>query len=80
MCRADDDDVLGNHGGRMEPDFAGDEVDILIVLELQIDGAVDAEAGNRIASLRVERDEAIPGRDVEDPLFAAVGPVRESTT
>src|SRR5262249_47425920 len=76
----DDDDVVADHRGGMKADFTSDRVDLLIVLRLQIDDAVDAEPGNGIAVLRVERDEAIAGRDVEDSLFATVGPVREAAT
>src|SRR5207249_4145038 len=49
----------------------------LIVFELQIHDAALAEARNRIAGLRVERDQPVAGRDVEDPLFAAIAPVGE---
>jgi hypothetical protein len=75
---ADDDDVVADHRSGMETDFAGDRVDFLIVLGLQVHHAVGAEAGNRIPVLRVEGDEAIAGRDVQDAFFTAVGPVRET--
>ena len=35
--------------------------------------------GTRDPGLRVECDEPVPGRDVEDALFGAVGPIREPT-
>ena len=45
---------------------------------LQVDDAVLAEAADRRAVVRVERDQAIAGRDVEDAVVAAaVAPVRE---
>src|SRR5689334_15822666 len=50
---------------------------MLIVVLLQIDRAVSAEGRDGVASSRVERDEAIAGRDVENPLLASVGPERE---
>ena len=48
MRGADDDDVLGHRHERrrMQADFAGDEIDLLIVVLLQIDDAVLTEAGN----------------------------------
>ena len=62
----------------METDFAGDEVDFLIVILLQIDYAVFAEGANRRAGLRIECDEAISGSNVEDSFFAPIAPIRES--
>ena len=64
-------------------DLAGLEIDLLAGAEddafFQVDDAVLAEAGDRRAVLRVERDQPIAGRDVEDALVAAaVGPVREA--
>src|SRR5580704_980945 len=77
--RADDHDVLGNDGRRMQPYFAGDGIDLLIVILLQIDDTVVAEGGCERAVLGVESDEPVAGRDVEDSFFLAVGPVGEST-
>ena len=45
---------------------------------LQVDDAVRAEAGDRLTGSRVERDEPVPGRHVEDALLFAVGPVRQA--
>src|SRR5262249_16052415 len=45
----------------------------------EIDDAVGAEAGNHAARLRVERDQAIAGRDIEYALIvAAVAPIGET--
>src|SRR6185295_16221570 len=68
---------------RMQTDLAALEVDLLAFADeralLHVDDAVLAEAGHRHAGLRVERHEAIAGRDVDDALVAfAVGPVREA--
>ena len=79
MRRADDHGVLRDERCRMKPDFAGDEINLLIVIELQIDRAVRSEAGDRRSILRVERQEAIARGHVENSLFAAVGPVRQAT-
>ena len=38
---------LGDDRRRVQPDLAGDEIDLLIVVLLQIDDAVLAEAGHR---------------------------------
>ena len=78
MRRADDHHVARHHRRRVQPDFAGLEIDLLIVVQLQIDDAVAAEARHRIAGLRVERDQPIAGRDVENPRFPTVGPVRQT--
>ena len=72
---ADDHCVAGDRRGCMEPYFAGLEIDLLIVVKFQIDDAVLTESGYRNSSLGVQRDQAISGRDVEDPLFAPVGPI-----
>ena len=50
----------------------------LIVLQLQIHDAAGAEAGDRRPGLRVQRDQAIARRHVENALLAAVGPVGEA--
>ena len=79
MRGADDDHVPRHERRRMQPDLAGDRIDLLVVVLLQIDDAVLAEGRDRHAGLRVEREEAVAGRDVENPLLAAVGPVRQAT-
>src|ERR1700688_3757659 len=76
--RADDHDVLGDDGRGMQPYFAGDRIDLLIIVLLQIDDAVVAESGCERAVLGVESDEPVAGGDIEDSLFLAVGPVGES--
>src|SRR6185503_15342278 len=81
--RADDDDVPGDRRRRVQADFSALEIDLLTLAdqraELHVDDAVGAEAGNRDAGLRVERDQPVAGRDVDDALVAlAVGPVREA--
>jgi hypothetical protein len=80
MCSPDDDRVSGNRRRGMQTNLAGDKVDRLIVVQLQIDDATGAEARDRIAGFCVECDEAVARRHVENPFFAAVGPVREAAT
>src|SRR5262249_7642797 len=81
---ADDDDVLDDGRSRVQADLAGLVVDLLALAEhgafLQIDDAAFAERLDHRAVLRVERNQAIAGRHVEDALVAlAVGPVRDAT-
>ena len=81
--RADDDRVLGDRRRRVEPDLAALEIDLLSLADhgadLHVDDAVLPERRDGDAGLRVERDEAIAGRDVDDAIVAlAVGPVREA--
>ena len=72
--------VIGRRG--VQPDLAGLAIDLLALAEhdivLQIDDAVLAERRDAVAGLRVERDEPVAGRDVEDALVLAVGPVRDA--
>ncbi len=75
---ADDDDVAGDRRRGVKPDLARHRIDLLIVVLFQVDDAVNAEARNAHAGLRVQRDELIARRDVEDPFLFAVGPVREA--
>ena len=48
MRRADDDHVAADDGCCVQPDLAVDEIHLLIVVELQIDHAVGAEAAGRM--------------------------------
>ena len=76
--RTDNHGVAGHNRSRVKADFAGHEIDFLIVILLQVDGAVFAEAANRGARFRIEGDEAIPGSDVEDSFFTSIAPIRKS--
>ena len=80
MRRADDHDILRDDRRGMQPDFAGDGIDRLIVILFQIDHAILSEAGHGNAGLGVQGNQTIAGRDVEDALFfcAAFRPVGES--
>ena len=60
-------------GVALSPSSAVSRSSLLIGFELQIDGAVAAEAGNRDAGLRVERLHPVAGRDVDDAPIGAVG-------
>ena len=78
MRRADDDHVFRYRGCGVQSDFAGDRVDLLIVIQLQVEHAAVAEAGNGRAGFGVERDQPVAGRDVEDAFFLSVGPVSQT--
>ena len=78
-----DDAVCGDGGCRMHANLAGDQIDLLPFAEdhagFQIDDAVGAEGGDARSGARVERDQAVAGRDVENPFVAAVSPVGDAT-
>ncbi len=80
--RADDDHVSADDRRALESDFAGDQIgqDGLVDVRLEIDSALDAEIRDSRAGLRVERDEPVARRDVEDSFFATVGPVCEAAS
>src|SRR6266850_5574079 len=75
MRRAYDYRVARNHRRRMEADVGTHQIDFLIILQLQIDGAVPAKTRYQIAGFRIERDQPVPRRDVEDSFFSAVTPI-----
>jgi hypothetical protein len=62
----------------MQPDFTGDRIHFLVVFELQVDDAVLADALDRFAGLSVQREHLVARRDVDDPVLAAVSPVRDA--
>jgi hypothetical protein len=78
VCGPDDDHVARHDRRRMQADLAGDGINLLIELLLEIDDAVGAKRRDPIAGFRIERDQLIPGRHVEDSFFLVVGPVREA--
>ena len=75
VCGPDDHHILGDHRRRMQAHLAGHEVDILIVVLLEVDHATFAETWNGHAGFRVQRDQAVARRNVQDPLFLAIGPI-----
>ena len=75
---ADDDDVFRDDRRGVQAHLSGDDVDRLVVVLLEIDDAVFAEAGRGEAGLGVEGDHLITRRDVDDAGAAAVSPVREA--
>ena len=77
MRRADDDHVLRDHRRGVEPDVAGDQIDLLIVVLTQVHDAVVAEVLDRRPGVRVERDQPVARRDIHNPLAPPIAPVRE---
>jgi hypothetical protein len=80
MRGPDDDGVSGTSRRGVQTNLASHEVHRLIVIQLEIDDSTSAEARDRITGFCVERDEAVARRDVENPFFAAVGPVRQAAS
>src|SRR5262249_54008106 len=80
--RADHDHIAPDDRRALKTDLAGDEIrkNRLVDVRLEINGAVRAEARNRVARFCVERDETIAGRDIQNSFFAAIGPIRETAT
>ena len=79
--RADDHDFAGDEGRRVESHRGRGQVVLLVVIHFQIDDTVFAERANEFPGPRIQRDHAVPGRDIDDPLVGAVGarPVRQAT-
>src|SRR5262249_49193689 len=80
---ADDDHVLHDERRGVHADLAGLEIDLFALpfhdADLEIDDAVLAEGGDRCTGLRVQFDETVSGRHVDDAFVAsAVGPVRDA--
>ncbi len=81
MGRADNDYVLRDNRSRVQPNFAGDEIHFLIVVGLQIDDAVGAEARDGRTSFGVEGDHEIARRDIDDALVGtAFSPIGEAAS
>src|SRR5262249_59945048 len=83
--RADDDDVLHYGRRRVDANLTRLEINRLAVAvrhaHLEIDDTVGAERADHRAGLRVELDESIPGRHINDAIVASpVGPVRHAAT
>src|SRR5215469_7365666 len=75
---ADDDDVVGDHRSGVQADVGAEGIDLLVVVVFQIDRTAFAEACDRDAGFRVQGNQAIAGRDVENALFTIVGPIGEA--
>ena len=80
MRGADDNHVFGDGRGGVQTNLTGDQVHVLIVVQLQIDDAALAEAGHGNSCLRVERDKTISRRHVDHPRLSGVGPVSQPAT
>ena len=58
------DDIIGHHWRRVQADFSGHQVDFLIVVQLQIDDAIVAEAWHQIPGLGIQSHQPVAGRHV----------------
>src|ERR1035441_8474497 len=65
---ADCHDILGYDGRGMKTDVSIDQIDLLIVVLLQIDHAILAEAGYPDTGFGIQSREPVTGRDVQDSL------------
>src|SRR5688572_25298267 len=75
---ADDDDVLRHDRRRVQADLVVQRIEALIDVLLEIDDALAAEALDAIARARIERDQLIAGRHVDDAFVVAALPVRKT--
>ena len=67
-------DISGYERRRIQAELAGDGIDLLIVVELQIDDAVlRRSVAIGMPVLAFERDHPVAGRDVDDALVRPVG-------
>src|SRR5437588_1263055 len=78
--RADDDGVAGDDWRSMESDVGIHQIDFLIIVRLQIDGAVTAKPRYQVAGFRIQRDQPVPRRDVENSFFPAITPIRQAAS
>jgi hypothetical protein len=62
----------------MQPDVGSDQVHLLVVIQPKIDYTLLAEGGYRDTRLRIQRNQPVAGRDIENSFFRAVGPVGQT--
>ncbi len=62
----------------MQTDLGAQRIDLLVVILLEIDDSGFAKGRYRISRLRIQRDQTITGRDVENAFLFAICPVREA--
>ena len=79
--RADQHHVAGHGRRRLPADFAGNQVglDLLIIVRLQVDGAVVAEGADALPGLGVQRDQQVARRYVEDARIFTVAPIDQAS-
>src|SRR5881409_464411 len=72
------DDYIADHNRRrVESDFAGERIDLLVVILLQVHRAICAKAANRGAGLRVQSDEPVARRHIQDSFLPPVTPISQ---
>jgi hypothetical protein len=78
MRRADNDDIARDGGRGVQPDIGAVEIQVLVVILLEIDDAIGAEAGVHVAGRRIQRHHPVADGDIDDPLHCAVGPIADA--
>ena len=77
--RADDHRVAGDDRRAVPADLAGERIDRLIIVLLQVDDAVLPERRHRDAGPRIQRDQLVADRHQVNPLvLLAVGPIGDA--
>jgi len=72
-----DDYIAGHNRRRVESDFAGERIDLLVVILLQVHSAICAKAANRGAGLRVQSDEPVARRHIQDSFLPPITPISQ---
>ena len=75
---ADDDHVARDGGGAVQADIGLHQVEILVVFQLQVDNAIDAEGGIGDAGLGIQREHPVADGDGDDAFVGPVGPVTDA--
>ena len=78
MRRTHDHHVANNQRCGIESDLRRVEIEILVGIELEVDGAAGPERRDRITRSGVERHHAVPRRDIDDAAIVAARPVRKA--
>ena len=79
MRGAHDDDITGDRWGTVPPNLTRQRVDDLVVVQLEVDDAVDPERRHGPTRLGLQRDELIAdGHNVDTRVTLAVGPIADA--
>src|SRR5262245_60790597 len=80
MSRSDNHDILRHDWCGMQADVAGNQVDLLVEILLQIHGTALAKSSHDGAGLGAESDQPVSRSNVKDPLLLAIRPVSQAAT
>src|ERR1700683_5598377 len=64
----------------MKSDLTINQIDLLIVVQLKVNRAVLAKFPDGLTGLRVQGNQAIAWRHIQNPLFLAVRPISDAMT